>query len=187
MSGHVGFGDPFTLDQKEAYRRQDEADWRARIEARKAARRQQRTRPDSQSTQSPITVTRDKDITYSKLDGLFRSVGFEARGPEEWNRILEESAEVVGLWDGSTLVGFARMTESPDQTTCSFHDAVVLPSHQGQGLLTQMQAIAERIIIEKNYTHASIEAVPGSEAIYEHLGWKPQALGELMLRGASSA
>jgi len=142
------------------------------------------TRAAPLETRPEITVLLTKDILYSKLDGLFRASGLGARGAEKWEKVLNNSVEALSLWDGNRLIAFARMSEADGGTTCTIHDAVILPGYRGQSLLTEMQSVAQDYIDTTGYSTALIEAVPGTEEMYEHLGWRPLTVGSIALQGS---
>lgn len=178
MSSKAGFGNPFALERQNAERRDA---FRARIAAESRAAREQREAAKSQRVpkaagKSAVSHEASFDserLVGPALDDLFQSSGLETRGPEQWQRVLDASAVVLGLWDEGKLVAFARMTESEDGTECTFHDAVVRPEYRGRGLLSRMQDLAGEVMDTHSYSRALIEAVPGSEDMYRHLGWQP--------------
>lgn len=120
-----------------------------------------------------IKESRSKSINPKDLDSLFTSVGWEPRGNVKWREIIAKSSAVISMWDGTIMVGFARMVE--DGNIATFHDGVVSPGHQKNGLLTRMMArgieeARSRGIADSNI---GLVAAPGTMSMYMKLGWSP--------------
>lgn len=139
---------------------------------RRAARRIAQTASNhSTAKQEIIRESWTKDIDHEKLNGLMRSVGWPERTESEWKDSLEQSAAVFSLWSEQKLVAFGRLVENENNALLC--DGVVSPEHQGQGLMSQLMKGAFEIIDKNGYSQVRLNAVPGTESMYEHLGWQP--------------
>ncbi len=106
---------------------------------------------------SGIVFSADKEtIDLYKLQSLFNVAAFWAKDRDlaDLATAIEFSEPVIGVWDRSSLIGFARAT-SDGVYRATIWDVVIHPDYQGQGL--------GRKLIETILSHPRLERV---EKIY---------------------
>lgn len=118
-----------------------------------------------------LVLRRDLLVDPSDLEPLFRSVGwYKLIGdPGRLARLLEGSTEIVSMWDGPRLVGFARAIS--DQSAYGLISTVAVhPAWQGRGVAKRLIAA----LMENNDgIRFSLSAVPGAESLYAAVGFVP--------------
>jgi ribosomal protein S18 acetylase RimI-like enzyme len=130
-------------------------------------RRLARARDDA----ARLVLRRDLLIEPSDLEPLFRAVGWYklVGDPGRLARLLEGSTEIVSMWDGQRLVGFARAIS--DQAAYGLISTVAVhPAWQGKGVAKRLIAA----LMENNDgIRFSLSAVPGAESLYAAVGFVP--------------
>lgn len=78
---------------------------------------------------------RSTDIDYDQLQHLFAITAFwaQSRSIEDLRIAVTNSEPVISLWDGETLIGFARAT-SDGIYRATIWDVIIHPDYQGRGL-----------------------------------------------------
>jgi GNAT superfamily N-acetyltransferase len=118
-----------------------------------------------------LVLRRDLLIEPSDLEPLFRSVGwYRLLGNSgRLARLLEGSTEIVSVWDGDEMVGFARAIS--DQAAYGLISTVAVhPRWQGKGVARRLIAA----LLENNDgIRFSLSAVPGADALYSAVGFVP--------------
>lgn len=78
---------------------------------------------------------RPTDIDYQQLQQLFIDTAFwaQTRSIEDLQIAVANSEPVISLWEGETLIGFARAT-SDGIYRAAIWDVIIHPDYQGRGL-----------------------------------------------------
>lgn len=78
---------------------------------------------------------RRAEIDLYQLQNLFNIAAFWAKGRsiEDLNKAITNSEQVISVWDGEQLIGFAR-ANSDGIYRATIWDVVIHPDYQGNGL-----------------------------------------------------
>jgi GNAT superfamily N-acetyltransferase len=118
-----------------------------------------------------LELRRDVLIEPSDLEPLFRSVGwYRLLGNSgRLARLLEGSTEIVSVWDGERMVGFARAIS--DQAAYGLISTVAVhPRWQGKGVARRL---IDALLENNDGIRFSLSAVPGVESLYAAVGFVP--------------
>ncbi len=136
---------------------------------------------------SHIQFCLDKSkIDLEQLDQLLQIGAFWAkdRSREKMKIAIANSNPVVTVWDGKTLIGFARAT-SDGVYRAGIWDVVIHPSYRGWGL--------GRKLVETVLTHPQVNKVErvyltttNQQSFYERIGFKPNSTTTMVLYNHSS-
>ncbi len=85
-----------------------------------------------------ITYTEEKKFTQDQVQALFLSVGWiSGQYPQRVYKALMHSETVITAWDGSRLVGLARLIDD-SELVAYMHYVVVHPDYHGHGIAGEM-------------------------------------------------
>lgn len=118
-----------------------------------------------------LKYTEEKCFTQQQVQDLFLSVGWiSGQYPQRLYKALMHSSTVLTAWDGTQLVGLARVLDD-SELLAQIHYVLVRPDHQGQGIAGKL---VERI--KEKYKHyLYIEGMPENESnvpFYEKHGFQ---------------
>jgi GNAT superfamily N-acetyltransferase len=116
-----------------------------------------------------LLVRRDVLVSPDDLEPLLRSVGWYRLigDPARLARLIEGSTEIISVWDGADMVGFARALHD-DAAYGLITTVAVHPRWQGKGLARRMIGA---IIEHNDQIRFSLSAVPGVESLYAAVGF----------------
>jgi ribosomal protein S18 acetylase RimI-like enzyme len=118
------------------------------------------------------------DVPISKLDKLFKNIGWNPRGEKRWKEVLAKSSFMCTAWDGNTLVGMGRILE--DGIMCMFYDIGVHSNYQRQGIGSKiLNKLINKVKLKK---YASIGIFswhenPSSKLFYKKHGFIEKTTG----------
>ena len=118
-----------------------------------------------------ITYTEEKKFTQGQVQALFLSVGWiSGQYPQRVYKALMHSETVITAWDGSRLVGLARLIYD-SELVAYMHYVVVHPDYHGHGIAGEMM----RLVKEKYKSYLYIELMPEERknaAFYQRHGFE---------------
>lgn len=118
-----------------------------------------------------ITYTEEKKFTQDQVQALFLSVGWiSGQYPQRVYKALMHSETVITAWDGSRLVGLARLIDD-SELVAYMHYVVVHPDYHGHGIAGEMM----RLVKEKYKSYLYIELMPEERknaAFYQRHGFE---------------
>ena len=118
-----------------------------------------------------ITYTEEKNFTQDQVQALFLSVGWiSGQYPQRVYKALMHSETVITAWDGSRLVGLARLIDD-SELVAYMHYVVVHPDYHGHGIAGEMM----RLVKEKYKSYLYIELMPEERknaAFYQRHGFE---------------
>lgn len=118
-----------------------------------------------------ITYTEEKKFTQGQVQALFLSVGWiSGQYPQRVYKALMHSETVITAWDGSRLVGLARLIDD-SELVAYMHYVVVHPDYHGHGIAGEMM----RLVKEKYKSYLYIELMPEERknaAFYQRHGFE---------------
>lgn len=118
-----------------------------------------------------ITYTEEKKFTQDQVQALFLSVGWiSGQYPQRVYKALMHSETVITAWDGSRLVGLARLIDD-SELVAYMHYVVVHPDYHGHGIAGEMM----RLVKEKYKSYLYIELMPEewkNAAFYQRHGFE---------------
>lgn len=105
------------------------------------------------------------------MQALFLSVGWiSGQYPQRVYKALMHSETVIKAWDGSRLVGLARLIDD-SELVAYMHYVVVHPDYHGHGIAGEMM----RLVKEKYKSYLYIELMPEERknaAFYQRHGFE---------------
>lgn len=105
------------------------------------------------------------------MQALFLSVGWiSGQYPQRVYKALMHSETVITAWDGSRLVGLARLIDD-SELVAYMHYVVVHPDYHGHGIAGEMM----RLVKEKYKSYLYIELMPEERknaAFYQRHGFE---------------
>ncbi|MCI5624086.1 MAG: GNAT family N-acetyltransferase [Lachnospiraceae bacterium] len=126
-----------------------------------------------------ITYTEDKKFTQDEVQNLFLSVGWiSGQYPSRLYKALMYSSTVITAWDGSRLVGLARLLDD-SELVAYMHYVLVDPAYHGQGIADKMI----KMVKEKYKNYLYIEIMPEESknaSFYEKYGFQVMSDGVAM-------
>ena len=119
------------------------------------------------------------DLPIAAVVRLYDAVGWSAYTdtPQTLAAGLAGSTQVAVAWDGTDLVGLARVV-SDGHTICYLQDVLVDPRHQRTGL---GRSLVELVLAPFAHVRQKVlltDTEPGQKTFYEALGYR-QAGGDL--------
>jgi len=114
-----------------------------------------------------------KRINPSKINSLFKIVGWETRNKNTIKKMLQKSSFVFSVWDDQSLVGFGRIVE--DGIMCMFYDVCVHKDYQNNGIGTKIMETLIDQVKDKQYISIGLfvsEDNPKATNFYEKFGFK---------------
>jgi GNAT superfamily N-acetyltransferase len=120
-------------------------------------------------------------VDVAQLLELYRTTWWgHDRSTEQVRHALDHSRPVLSAWDGTVLVGFARVIS--DLTyRATIWDVIVRPSHQGRGIGTAlMRAVLDHPDLKTVTQFFLLTA--DKHSFYEHLGFRSEREMAMMLR-----
>ncbi len=126
-----------------------------------------------------ITYTEERKFTQDEVQRLFLSVGWiSGRYPSRLYKALMHSSTVITAWDGSRLVGLARLLDD-SELVAYMHYVLVDPEYHGRGIAGSMI----RMVKEKYRNYLYIEIMPEESrnvSFYEKFGFRTLPDGTAM-------
>ena len=125
-----------------------------------------------------MKISYTKNIDFTELDNLFKSIGWKPRDKARWEEALSKSSFVCSFWDKNKLISLGRILE--DGTMCMFYDIGVHPDYQKKGIGAKiMDALIDQV---KGKKYASIglfawEENPDNMPFYEKFGFEKVSTG----------
>jgi GNAT superfamily N-acetyltransferase len=114
-------------------------------------------------------------VPTSEVKALWDKIAFSrGRDPETIQLAVEETDLLVQAWDGSRLVGTARViTDGAYYAT--IWDVIVDPEYQGRGIGRALMQRAVEPFLGRGFSFIALFAAEGKESFYEDLGFRPRA------------
>jgi ribosomal protein S18 acetylase RimI-like enzyme len=117
---------------------------------------------------------------------LYRSAGWWEESPEARAiipaMIRGSLCFMVARLPGGRTIGMARVI-SDGVSDAYIQDVVVLPSHRGRGIGGELVRRLTRFCLERKIPWIGLVAEPGTQGLYERLGYGPLAGYQPMLHG----
>lgn len=110
-----------------------------------------------------------ENINWSEIAQIFEKAPLGTRDPEKLERAASKSELVCFAKDGGKFIGFARAI-SDGEFQGALYDLCVLPEYQSRGI---GRLIMTGMMEKLSPVNLILFAVPGKEAFYEKLGFKP--------------
>lgn len=125
-----------------------------------------------------IVYKTSKDIPFEKLDALTGSVGWDSRGKEAWDKILQSSSFFITAWEQENLIGMGRILE--DGTMCMVYDIIVHPDYQGKKVGSTIMHQIKDVVEQSDFQSIGLFAWdknPINICFYEKFGFKQVNFG----------
>jgi len=112
-----------------------------------------------------------ESVDWKYLEGLFTRAPLGTRSAASLEQVFRNSQVALFAYDGDRLVGAGRALSDKISWAIVF-DVVVEPEYQGKGLGT---AIVEELSSKSGARNVMLQSVPGKEAFYVRLGYRPMS------------
>jgi ribosomal protein S18 acetylase RimI-like enzyme len=131
-----------------------------------------------------VQLSYDATIDLAELRHLFASAGLVRRSrdsDEVMAQVLAGSTVILSAWDGTALVGFARLL-SDEATNAYVSTVAVAPRWQDRGLGTRMM---RELLKGREHMKLVLEAAAGAESFYQRIGFQRASTVLVRPRGVS--
>jgi ribosomal protein S18 acetylase RimI-like enzyme len=134
----------------------------------------------SQSDDSRVFFSTDRDIDLYELEELCSAVGWARRPVRKVRKAIQNSFLVMSMWEqrGSRvrLIGFSRAT-SDHAFNATIWDVVVHPDYQGKGLGKVLMKQLVKKLRSEDISNVTLFADPQVVDFYRNLGFMPDPEG----------
>lgn len=111
-------------------------------------------------------------MDWDELCALYRAAPLGNKKPSELKTAFSNSMFRCFAYDAGKIVASGRALADGCDCSC-ICDIAVLPGYQGQGVGKQL--VARLVELSRGHKKIILYAVPGKEAFYRKLGFKPMA------------
>jgi len=118
-----------------------------------------------------LVMAKDAHVSAADVAQLSADVGIETE-VASWDERLSKASRMLSMRDEhGRLVGFAQLMQYEDLNL--FVDGMVHPDFQGQGVFKDMMDTGIAELRAEGHERVYLDPAPGTEAMYQHLGWTP--------------